>query len=174
MVTCFLVCLNRLTVQTLTLSLPFYLHVEFLFSAVISLKKKLIILMLTSVKQVKKKKKGWGCLCLIYTSEQNKWGKVRKENERSHQHKCYCNVNLFSALEFSPIPAAASVSRLLMIKETAGMMEFKVILHLYWSYVTMYMQAHISKTHPPLTTNGYTISLLPGRCTYTRSSNYLN
>lgn len=39
MVTCFLVCLDRLTVQTLTLSLPFYLHVEFLFTAVISQKK---------------------------------------------------------------------------------------------------------------------------------------
>ncbi len=44
------------------------------------------------------------------------------------QHKCYYNLNLFPALEFSPFPVAVSVSRLLMIKEIAGRVEFKVAL----------------------------------------------
>lgn len=111
--------------------------------------------MLTSVKQVEKKP---GVVSTLFTpvslrmmEGQNKWGEVRRENERCHQHKRYCNLNLFSALELSPIPvAAASVSRLLMIKETAGRMELKVILNLYCSYVTMYMQARISETQNPL------------------------
>lgn len=46
------------------------------------------------------------------------------------QHKCYYNLNLFPALEFSPFPVAVSVSRLLMMKETAGGVEFKVTLPL--------------------------------------------
>lgn len=58
---------------------------------------------------------------------------------------------------------------------TAGRVEFKVILHLCCFYVTVYMQANISETQSPTpTTYEYTVSLLPGRFTYTRNSNYLN
>ena len=47
------------------------------------------------------------------------------------QHKCYCNLNFFPlTLEFSRFPVAGSMSRLLMMEETAGKVEFKVTLHL--------------------------------------------
>ena len=46
------------------------------------------------------------------------------------QHKCYWNLNLSAALEFSPFPVAGSVSRLLIMEETAGRVEFKVTLPL--------------------------------------------
>lgn len=75
------------------------------------------------------------------------------------QHKCYCNLNLFPALEFSPFPVAGSVSRLPMMEETAGRVEFKVKLpsSLFLCHHVR-ISTHFSNTNPT-TTNEHAIGL---------------
>lgn len=98
---------------------------------------------------------------------EERWGRRMKD---AIQHKCYCNLNLFPALEFSPFPVAGSVSRLLMMEETAGRVEFKVKLP-----PSLFLCHHVrATTHfwnaKPTTKNEHTIGLPLGWCTYTRNN----
>lgn len=92
-------------------------------------------------------------LYALWATESDKterWGRWVKVGI---QHKCYCNQNppppKKKFLEFLPFPVTGSLSRLLMMVETAG----RIQIAFPCSYVTICVQAHTSANTIPAATN---------------------